>query len=138
MVNNEKTIQFTLDDKFTYNTENGPVEENMGGIDIENSTLGVYSLSTGEKGHTGQFQSPTSEINTWGASTDGKTRVIINKNLSTQGKAESAGHELYGHAYLNMKGLSSSHQVENYKDNNLILKKHIVESQNEIRNYFKK
>jgi RHS repeat-associated protein len=138
IVNSESVVNFGISDKFEYQTENGAQEQNMLEIIVDFSYGGVYELSTGEKGHQGQTQYPNGKIGTWGASTNEKTNVIINKNLSLQGKAEATGHELYGHAYLNVKGLDGSHNIKGTQDTNLLLKTNIISSMKEIQNYFKK
>ena len=64
--------------------------------------------------------------------------MIINSKLSTQGKAEITGHELYGHVYMDILNLNRSHETNGMKEVNINLKNSIIDSMKEIQKYFNK
>jgi hypothetical protein len=144
IVNNERVVQFNVSDNIDYKDELGIIRnEPMGPININFSNMGAYTPSTGERGNAGVTQYPGVERETYNAPYN-KTVVTINKNLTLQGQAEVTGHELYGHAYLNIKGWNSSHIFMNYKDgigerdSNPVTKHYISASMKEVQSYFKK
>lgn len=140
IVNRSEIVNFVISDRFEYKTETGVETWQMGEIWIndlgpEFRIYGLYDLSTNEYGHQGQSQYPNGTG--WGASVNGEYNVIINKNLSFQGKAEITGHELYGHIYLELNGYESGHMWgSSNQETNLMLKEAICASMREIQSYF--
>jgi hypothetical protein len=102
----------------------------MGPIRVDPSwEAGAYTLSTKELGLQGLtlFPSVGNEFN----SSNSNVNIYINSNLSSMGKAETASHELLGHAFISSLGLNPEH---NYRlggeEGNIILKTQIIQSTN--------
>ena len=112
LVNSDKIVEVVLDDKFTFMKQDGKSEtQTMTYVsfdpkydlesdkDINGET--INGLSTGESGFMGKTLFPDKDgIQN---SPNGNIIVIINKNLSPAGAAETYSHEANGHALLYIK-----------------------------------
>ena len=105
-------------------------------IPIKDMT-GPYTLSTKETGNLG-----VTEIPIMGAkhcSTNDNIKVIINKKMSDQGRAECLAHEFYGHAYIfaTTADYSKSIHSTGNTETNYLLRDRIINSQNEVKSIWK-
>lgn len=146
LVNSDKIVEVVLDDKFTFMKQDGKSEtQTMTYVsfdpkydlesdkDINGET--INGLSTGESGFMGKTLFPDKDgIQN---SPNGNIIVIINKNLSPAGAAETYSHEANGHALLYIKNggnhNGASHQSINKQwiEGNEILKRMIISSKKE-------
>ncbi len=107
MVLSDRTLEVELDDKFTYSDKSGNINEQAMsylGIDpdfIGNDNGKGIGTSTGETGLLGKTLFP--DKNGLQNSTDNNIKVIINSNLSEEGRAQTYSHEANGHAYVYIK-----------------------------------
>ena len=146
LVNSDKIVEVVLDDKFTFMKQDGKSEtQTMTYVsfdpkydlesdkDINGET--INGLSTGESGFMGQTLFPDKDCIQ--NSPNGNIIVIINKNLSPAGAAETYSHEANGHALLYIKNggnhNGASHQSINKQwiEGNEILKRMIISSKKE-------
>lgn|SRR5574344_569591 len=145
LVNNENTVDVVLADEFTWapgNTEmdkNDPANINpflMSYGEPDPDFMDPYNytndLSTGETGNTGKTLFPDKDG--LQNSPDKNIKVVINNNLSPQGRAEVYSHEANGHGLLyiqsgcNHKTASHSYngsKVLNKKLDDMIMKSKI-------------
>ena len=139
LCNSSQIVEVVLDDKFIYRGQDGKLDvANMTYIPFEPDFIdatgeSINDLSTGESGFMGKTLFPDNE----GVqnSPNKNIVVIINKNLSPEGAAETYSHEGNGHALLyirnggNHKG--ASHQPKNLIEGNFLLKDMIIDSKRE-------
>ena len=133
-----KKINYTATDKGQ--KETGLVKD-MGSV-VPGEKFGDpdYTPSTGESGNLG-FTLPSEEDAAADAEAQKKSHyistgtneidVFINEGLSTQGKAEVAAHELYGHALFEIVKKDFGHKFKDNTDTNTELKKQITKSVDE-------
>lgn len=112
MVNSDMVVEVVLDDKFTFMGQDGKLGtatmhynafEPKYDLDSDKDLMGetMGGISTGESGFLGKTLFPDKEgIQN---SPNGNIIVIINKNLSPAGAAETYSHEANGHALLYIK-----------------------------------
>ncbi|MPL99085.1 hypothetical protein SDC9_45300 [bioreactor metagenome] len=144
-VNSDKRIEVSLDDNYNKMDENGVISNvsmpyfPCDAYDCDKDIYGDQpnGLSTGESGTMGVVLLPTdnkSPVN----SPDNVIRVIVNKNLSEKGRAESYSHEGNGHALMFVRTNNrekSGHIFSGPKDLNKSLVNMIITSKKEtIRN----
>jgi RHS repeat-associated protein len=106
MANSDRIVEVVLDDKFTYMGQDGKLgtatmiyqafDPDWPNKDLKGETTG--GLSTGEGGFMGKVLFPDKDG--MQNSPNGNIVVIVNKNLSPAGAAESYSHEANGHALL--------------------------------------
>ncbi len=121
LVNDETIYEVIISDEITYKNEFGELEvKNMGNIILSDDKNGSFGFSTGEEGWQGVTQTPGNEPNKYN-SPDNTVKIVLNSNLSTEGKAQTFSHEGYGHAYLYSKGVEHKHQPQGLKETNQAL-----------------
>ena len=144
IVNSPITMFVELNDNYNYIDENGelknstmtyydfnPLYDNEDDKDKTGST--ISGLSTGETGKMGITLFP--DRAGFSGSTNNTIHVIINKNLSEKGAAETYSHEANGHGALyilngyNHRG--ASHHFRGTKDTNTKLIDMIIKSKTE-------
>lgn len=144
IVNSPITMFVELNDNYNYIDENGelknstmtyydfnPLYDNEDDKDKTGST--IRGLSTGETGEMGITLFP--DRAGFSGSTNNTIHVIINKNLSEKGAAETYSHEANGHGALyilngyNHRG--ASHHFRGTKDTNTKLIDMIIKSKTE-------
>lgn len=144
IVNSPITMFVELNDNYNYIDENGelknstmtyydfnPLYDNEDDKDKTGST--ISGLSTGETGKMGITLFP--DRAGFSGSTNNTIHVIINKNLSEKGAAETYSHEANGHGALyilngyNHRG--ASHHFRGTKDTNIKLIDMIIKSKTE-------
>ena len=144
MVNSDRTVEVKLDNQFTFMGQDGQLgTETMSYIpfdpaypedkDLTGTTIG--GLSTGESGFMGKTLFPDRDgIQN---SPNGNVIVIVNKNLSEAGAAETYSHEANGHALLYIQNggdhKGASHQPVNglWIEGNKTLQEMIINSKQE-------
>ena len=150
IVNSPITMFVELNDNYNYIDENGelknstmtyydfnPLYDNEDDKDKTGST--ISGLSTGETGKMGITLFP--DRAGFSGSTNNTIHVIINKNLSEKGAAETYSHEANGHGALyilngyNHRG--ASHHFRGIKDTNTKLIDMIIKSKTETVNNMK-
>ncbi|MCQ2095039.1 MAG: RHS repeat-associated core domain-containing protein [Bacteroidaceae bacterium] len=143
LAKDDMVIEVFLDNGFDFSDSNG----NHGHSDMRYDgvidgfedvnfqyTAGIY---TGECGLLGKnlFPDNVGEQN----SPSSNMRIVVNSEMSPLGAAETFSHEAYGHGLLYLQNghnhLGASHQGEEGKETNLLLKQMIMNSRKEtIRN----
>lgn len=126
MVNSDRMVEVVLDDKFTFMGQDGklgaatmsyysfdPKYDSESDKDLMGKTMS--GLSTGESGFMGKTLFPDKDgIQN---SPNNNIIVVVNKNLSPAGAAETYSHEANGHALLYIKNggnhKGASHQPIN-------------------------
>lgn len=107
IVNSSRIMEVILDDKFEFIDQDGKAgigKMSYGEADSEFArTMGEEStsLSTGETGFQGKTLFP--DKNGLQNSPNQNLKVIVNKNLSDKGRAETFSHEAYAHGYIYIK-----------------------------------
>ena len=76
----------------------------------------IYNLTTGEAADGTLGQNIPVDL-----SATGNYQILINANLSLQGKIEVAAHEFFGHPVAEKKGINPSHQFSPNGDQNKAL-----------------
>ena len=142
LVNSDIHFHLAVTDKLIFKDKNGIQDDiSLGKTRIDNTRIITkYNISTKEVGFTGYALLPgnSSIFN----SPDNNVYAVVNSSLSRQGRAESATHELLGHALvfsLGMPGLSSEHLFlgDDMTDYNILLKSIIIHGLEETRKNFK-
>lgn len=154
MVNSDRVVEVVLDDKFTFMGQDGklgtatmsyysfdPKYDSESDKDLKGETIG--GLSTSENGFMGKTLFPDKEgIQN---SPNGNILLIVNKNLSPAGAAETYSHEANGHSLLYIlnggdhKGASHQSLNGRWIEGNKTLEKMIINSKKEtIKNMQKK
>jgi len=154
MVNSDRMVEVVLDDKFTFMGQDGklgtatmshnefdPKYDSESDKDLTGETMG--GLSTGESGFMGKTLFPDKDgIQN---SPNNNIIVVVNKNLSPAGAAETYSHEANGHALLYIKNggnhKGASHQPVNgrWVEGNNTLMEMIINSKKEtIKNMQKR
>ena len=141
LVNDERIFNVNVDNHFLSKNEKGEIVNNSLG-DIEQGDpkeSGPFSPQTGEMGNFGITMVPGSESKTTN-SIDNEVYIVVNSNLSKEGRAENFAHEGYGHAYLYSKNSPWKHDVKTvdgkFKETNLQLKSQIIERVKETTNNY--
>ena len=104
MALSDKTIEVKLDNKFDYTDKEGNTQtQSMTYLGVDKDYIGNdngqgVGTSTGETGFLGKTLFP--DNNGLQNSTNGNTVVVINSNLSEEGRAQTYSHEANGHAYM--------------------------------------
>ncbi|MEG2489477.1 RHS repeat-associated core domain-containing protein, partial [Anaerorhabdus sp.] len=129
IVNSEHMVDVSVANSFTYKTENGDIKiREMGTMQVDNEfDGGSYGLSTKEVGFSGIAQTPGESANKYN-STDNEVRITINSTASIAGQSQILAHELYGHAYLFVKGQEHKHIQFNMTEQNKQLYYKIINS----------
>ena len=90
----------------------------------------INDLSTGESANTGKTLFPDKDG--LQNSPDENVKVVINQNLSSQGRAEAYSHEANGHGLLYIQSgynhQAASHSYQGMKDSNRVLTDMIMKS----------
>ena len=104
MALSDQTIEVRLDNKFDYSDKEGNTQtQSMTYLGVDNEYIGNNNgtgvgPSTGETGFLGKTLFP--DKNGLQNSTNGNTVVVVNSNLSEEGRAQIYSHEANGHAYM--------------------------------------
>ncbi|WP_321333075.1 RHS repeat-associated core domain-containing protein [uncultured Bacteroides sp.] len=104
MALSDRILEVKLDDKFTYLDENGDMKtQNMTYLGVDADFVGNdngkgVGTSTGETGFLGKTLFPDKKG--LQNSTNNNVVVIVNSNLSEEGKAQTYSHEANGHALI--------------------------------------
>jgi hypothetical protein len=135
-------FHLSVTDKLKFKDRNGIQDDiSLGKTRIDNSRkITIYNISTKEVGFSGYALFPGNS-SIWN-SPDNNVYAVVNSSLSRQGRAESATHELLGHALvfsLGLPGLSSDHLFlgDDMTDYNIFLKFIIIHGLEETRKNFK-
>ena len=109
MAASPKTMEVSVADNFDYKDENGKIQNQKLPTTYvdKNESSGGMDPQTGEHGYMAQTQTPGNQPNKYN-SPDDNIKVIVNKSLSNEGRAQIYSHEANGHVLLYMRG-------ENYK-----------------------
>lgn len=143
LVESPCTIEVRVDDHFEFADPNGVIGNATMSYESYNPLYDdkdpngetINGLSTGESGFMGKTLFPDREG--LQNSTNSNIQVIVNKNLSLAGAAETYSHEANGHALLyirnggNHKGASHQPVGEQWTEGNSTLKKMIIDSKKE-------
>lgn len=101
-----RTMIVKISTEFEYRNQSGEIStRKMGDVEIDPEFIGNdngkgIGTSTGETGFLGKTLFP--DFNGLQNSPDNMIHIIINSNLSLEGKAQTFSHEGYGHGYIYM------------------------------------
>ena len=144
LVNSDYDISVRLDDSYSYIDNDGNTRESkMNYVEADEFLADknfeyTSGLTTGEGGNNGVTLLPGKGESGVNSSSNSNIEVIINKNLSENGRAEIYGHEANGHALMYVRTGNrhkSAHQFAGSKEMNIPLRNMIISSRKEtIRN----
>ncbi len=146
LANSNYDINVNLDDKYTYRDNEGQILHNTMGYGeadpyfVDSDFKYINGLTTGETGLFGISLLPGKGHSGVNSIDDSKIFIVVNKNLSDVGRAESFSHEGYGHAkiYVETEDREKSRHITNDgMETNALLREEILKVRKEtILNLF--
>ena len=140
LVNSNFDIFVKLDDEYEYKDNSGEVQhktmsyfepdEYLADKNIESPN----GLTTGEGGNNGITLLPGKGKSGVNSIRDGEINIIVNKNLSETGRAETYSHEANGHALMYVRTgdrHKAAHNAPNWIELNTPLRNMIIKSRKE-------
>ncbi len=133
MVASPETMEVSVADNFDYKDGNGKIKnEKMPPVYTDKAeTSGKMDPQTGEHGFMGQTETPGNNPKKYN-SPDNNVKIVINKTLSKEGRAQIYSHEANGHGLLYIRHEEHRHIPSSTKgETNIPLYNNILRSINE-------